>query len=263
MHRRDSKDREPNGTEALSRHDNKDCGYSNIEPLARRDSKDRGNNFPELPPQQESKDRGSSTDAMPRQDSKDRGCNSAEPFARHYSKDRCCIGPEHLPRQDSTDLLRNGQDSRHDSRENVCYGIDLLPRHENTDLGRSGLERQWDKDGGKYVIESGQDKEKNNYSTESRRRSKGRIMNGNDVISRWDCKEREEHTNGTLPWYDEKDRSNYSTESPNAKNKDTRPGSSAMASSTWSGRYSMCPNIMLGNSNSGKNIICFTAQLKR
>uniref|UniRef100_A0A671QQ83 Neuronal tyrosine-phosphorylated phosphoinositide-3-kinase adapter 2-like n=1 Tax=Sinocyclocheilus anshuiensis TaxID=1608454 RepID=A0A671QQ83_9TELE len=58
------------------------------------------------------------------------------------------------------------------------------------------------------------------------------------------------HTNETLPRYDEKDRSNYSTESPKAQDKDARPGSSAMASSTWSGRSSMIPNIMLGNSNS-------------
>uniref|UniRef100_A0A673MNY3 Neuronal tyrosine-phosphorylated phosphoinositide-3-kinase adapter 2-like n=1 Tax=Sinocyclocheilus rhinocerous TaxID=307959 RepID=A0A673MNY3_9TELE len=58
------------------------------------------------------------------------------------------------------------------------------------------------------------------------------------------------HTNETLPRYDEKDKSNYSTESPKAQDKDARPGSSAMASSTWSGRSSMIPNIMLGNSNS-------------
>ncbi|XP_043110170.1 neuronal tyrosine-phosphorylated phosphoinositide-3-kinase adapter 2 isoform X2 [Puntigrus tetrazona] len=234
LHRRDSKDRESNVTEALSRHDNKDSGYINVEPLARRDSKDRGYNYSELPSRQESKDRGSSTDALPRQDSKERGCNSAETFARHESKE----------------LLRNGLDSRRDSRENVCYGIDLLLRYENKDLGRTVLERQGDKDGGKHVIEPGQNKEKSNHSTESMRGSKERIVNGNDIMSRWDCKEREVQTNGTLPWYDEKDRSNYSTESPKAQDKDTRHGSSAIVSSTRHGRSSMSPNIILGNSNS-------------
>ncbi|XP_016385446.1 neuronal tyrosine-phosphorylated phosphoinositide-3-kinase adapter 2 [Sinocyclocheilus rhinocerous] len=257
LHRRDSKDREPNGTEALFRHDSKDCGYNNIEPLTRSDNKDRGYNCPELS-RQESNDRGSSSEALPQRDSKDRGCNIAEPFARHDSKDRGCVGPEHLPRQDCKDLLRNGPDSRRNSRENVCYGIDLLSRHENKDPGRTGLERQRDKDGGKHVIESGKDKEKSNHSAESRRGSKERITNGNDVMSRWDCKDRGVHTNETLPRYDEKDKSNYSTESPKAQDKDARPGSSAMASSTWSGRSSMIPNIMLGNSNSGN----FLAELK-
>ncbi|XP_016112625.1 neuronal tyrosine-phosphorylated phosphoinositide-3-kinase adapter 2 [Sinocyclocheilus grahami] len=257
LHRRDSKDREPNGIEALFRHDSKDCGYSNTEPLTRSDNKDRGYNCPELLPRQESKDRGSSSEALPQRDSKDRGCNNAEPFARHDSKDRGCVGPEHLPR-DCKDLLRNGPDSRRNSRENVCYGIDLLSRHENKDLGRTGLERQRDKDGGKHVIESGKDKEKSNHSAESRRGSKERITNGNDVMSRWDCKDRGVHTNETLPRYNEKDKSNYSTESPKAQDKDARPGSSAMASSTRSGRSSMIPNIMLGNSNSGN----FLAELK-
>ncbi|XP_059419915.1 neuronal tyrosine-phosphorylated phosphoinositide-3-kinase adapter 2 [Carassius carassius] len=246
LHRRDSKDREPNGNEALSRHDSKDCGYSNVEPLARRDSKDRGYNCPELPPRQQSKD-----EALPQRDSKDKGCNNAEPFARHDSKERGCVGPEHLSRQDSKDLLKNGPDSRCASREIVCYGIDLLPRHENKDLCRTGLERQRDKDGDKHVIESGKDKEKSNHSADTRRGSKERIINGNEVMSKWDCKDRGVQTNETLPWYDEKDRSNYSTESPKAQDKDARSGSSAMASTTRSGQSSTSPNIMLGNSNSG------------
>ncbi|XP_050951854.1 neuronal tyrosine-phosphorylated phosphoinositide-3-kinase adapter 2 isoform X2 [Labeo rohita] len=250
-HRRDSKDREPNSIEYLSQHDSKDCGHNNVEPLARRDSKDRVYNCPDLPSRQESKDRGSSTEALPQRDSKDRGCNSVEPFARHESKDRGCISSD-LPRQDSKDLLRNGLDSRRDSREKVCYGIDLLPRHENKDLGRTGLESQRDKDSGKHGIESGQDKEKSNHSAESRRGSKERITNGNDVMSKWDCKDKGVHTNETFPWYDEKDRSNYSTESPKAQDKDTRPGSSTIASSTRSGRSSMSPNIILGNSNSAE-----------
>ncbi|XP_073705287.1 neuronal tyrosine-phosphorylated phosphoinositide-3-kinase adapter 2 isoform X2 [Garra rufa] len=263
-HLRDSKDRELNGIECLSRHDSKDCGYNNVEPLARRDSKDRGYNCPELPSRQESKDRSSSNEALPQRDSKDRGCNSAEHFARHDSKDRGYIGSEHLPRQDSKDLIRNGLNSRRDSREKVCYGIELFPRHENKDLGRTGLESQWDKDSGKHVIESGQDKEKSNHSAESRHGSKEKsnhsaesrhgskeiITNGNDVMSKWDCKDRGVHTNDTFPCYDEKDRNNYSTESPKAQDKDTRPGSSAMASSIRSGRSSMSQNTIVGSSNS-------------
>ncbi|XP_048019631.1 neuronal tyrosine-phosphorylated phosphoinositide-3-kinase adapter 2 [Megalobrama amblycephala] len=250
-HRRDSKDKEQNCIEALSRHDSKDCGYSNAEPLARRDSKDSGCNGPEQGPQQESKDRGSSTELLLQRDSKDRGCSSAEPITRWDSKDRGCIGPELFPRQDSKELLRNGQDTRRDSREKVCYGIDLPPRHENKEQGRIGLESQRDsKDGGKHGIESVQDKEKSNHSAESMRGSKERISNGSDVMSRWDCKDRGVHTTETLPWYEAKDRSNYNAESPKVQDKDTRTGSSAMASSSRSGRSSMSPNIILGNSNS-------------
>ncbi|KAL1280038.1 hypothetical protein QQF64_014638 [Cirrhinus molitorella] len=249
-HRRDSKDRELNCIESLSRHDSKDCGYNNIEPLARRNSKDKGYNCPELPPRQESKDRSTSTEALPQRDSKDRGCNSAEPFARHDSKDKGYIGSEHLPRQDSKDLIRNGLNNRRDSREKVCYGIDLFPRHENKDLGRTGLESQWDKDSGKHVIESGQDKEKSNHSAERRHGCKEMVTNSNDVMSKWDCKDGGVHTSDTFPYYDEKVRSDYSIELPKTQDTDTRPGSSAIASSIRSGRSSMSPNIILGSSNS-------------
>lgn len=112
--------------------------------------------------------------------------------------------------------------------------------------------RRDSKEGGKYGIESGQDKEKSNHSAESRRGSKERISNGNDVMSRRDCKERGVHTTETLPWCEAKDRSNYNTESPKVQDRDTRSGSSAMASSSRSGWSSMSPNLMLGNSNSGK-----------
>ncbi|XDV26756.1 hypothetical protein PO909_030391 [Leuciscus waleckii] len=267
-HRRDSKDKEQNGFEALSRHDSKDCSYSNAEPLPRRDSKDTGCNGPEQPHRQESKDRGSTAEVLPQRDSKDRTdhrCSaepitrrdskdrtdhrsSAEPIIRRDSKDRGCIVPELLSRQDSKELLRNGHDTRRDSREKVCYGIDLPHRHENKEQGRTGMEsRRNSKDGGKHGTESGQDKEK---SSESRRGSKERISNGSDVMSRRDCKDRGVHTTETLPWYEAKDRSNYNTESPKAQDKDTRSGSSAMVSSNRSGRSSMSPNIMLGNSNS-------------
>ncbi|XP_051985338.1 neuronal tyrosine-phosphorylated phosphoinositide-3-kinase adapter 2-like [Xyrauchen texanus] len=250
-HRRDSKDKEQNGIEALSRHDSKDCGCGNIDPLARRDSKDKGCNGPELPPRQESKDRGSSTEAMTKRDSKDRGCNTAEPLPRRDSKDRGSNTLDLLPRQDSKELLRNGLETRHDSREKICYGMELPPRHESKDLGRTGQEYRRDsKDGGKHGMESAQDKEKINHSADSRRGSKERISNGNDVVSRRNCKDRGVHTNEALPWYEGKDRSNCSTKSPKAHDRDTWSGSSTMAPSNRSGRSSMSPNIMLGNSNS-------------
>ncbi|KAK2901206.1 hypothetical protein Q8A67_009321 [Cirrhinus molitorella] len=55
------------------------------------------------------------------------------------------------------------------------------------------------------------------------------------------------HTSDTFPYYDEKVRSDYSIELPKTQDTDTRPGSSAIASSIRSGRSSMSPNIILGN----------------
>ncbi|XP_051990479.1 neuronal tyrosine-phosphorylated phosphoinositide-3-kinase adapter 2-like [Xyrauchen texanus] len=246
-HRRESKDKELNGIEALSRHDSKECGYGNVEPLTRRDGKDRGCNGPENAPRQDSKDRGSSTEAMTRRDSKDRGYITAEPFPRWDSKDRGCNAPDLLPRQDSKELLRNGLETRRDSREKICYGMELPPRHESKDLGITGPECQQDsKDGGKHDKESGKDKVKSNHSAESRQWTKERISSGNDVVTRRDCKDRGVHTNDALPWYEGKD----STESPKEHERDTRSGSSAMAPSNRSGRSSMSPRKMSGNSNS-------------
>ncbi|TRY74286.1 hypothetical protein DNTS_033098 [Danionella cerebrum] len=232
-HRRDSKDRELIGIEGLSRHD-----YSHTEALIRRDSKDKGSYGSEVPIRQDSQDRGVSTDALPRRNSKDRGFSNVEPLPRLDSKDRGCVPPDLLPRQDSKELIRNGLDVRRNSREKVCYAVDSPFRHESKDLGRTGLESRRDsKDGSKQGIESSQDKERSHYSIENRRGSKERINNGNDMLIRRDCKERGVHK------HEQKDRTNGTTESPKAQDKETRSG----YSSNRSGRSSMSPNPMLGN----------------
>ncbi|XP_065132007.1 neuronal tyrosine-phosphorylated phosphoinositide-3-kinase adapter 2 [Paramisgurnus dabryanus] len=249
-HRRDSKDSKDRGcntAEPVHRRDSKDRGCNTAEPVHRRDSKDRGCNTAEPVHRRDSKDRGCNTAAEPvhRRDSKDRGCNTAEPVHRRDSKDRGCNGSDHLPRQDSKELLKNGLHARRDSREKVCYGIELPPRYESKDVGRTGLESRRDsKNGGRHAVESGQDKEKN-HGTEIR--SKERTSNGNDALSRLECKDRGVLANEAFSRYEGKDRSNYSTESPKAHNRDTKSGS-AVVSSIRSGRSSM--SSMLGNSNS-------------
>ncbi|KAA0719002.1 Neuronal tyrosine-phosphorylated phosphoinositide-3-kinase adapter 2 [Triplophysa tibetana] len=196
-HRRNSKNKEPNGTEAFSRRDSKDFGCGNIEQSTRRDIKDRGCNGPELPPRPESKDRGCSTEALPRRDSKDRGCNTAEPLLRRDSKDRGCNTAEPLHRRDSKDRGCNTVELLHgwDSKDRGCNTAEPLHRRDSKDRGCHTVEpshRRDSKDRGcntAELLHRRESKDRNNIpEVLPRKESKELLRNGLDT--RWDSKEK-------------------------------------------------------------------------
>ncbi|XP_056596779.1 neuronal tyrosine-phosphorylated phosphoinositide-3-kinase adapter 2 [Triplophysa dalaica] len=196
-HRRDSKDKEPNGIEAFSQRDSKDCGCGNIEQSTRRDIKDRGCNGPELPPRPESKDRGCSTEALPRRDSKDRGCNTAEPLLRRDSKDRGCNTVEPLHRWDSKDRGCTTAEPKHrrDSKDRGCKTAEPLHRRDSKDRGCNTVEtlqRRDSKDRGcntAELLHRRESKDRNNIpEVLPRKESKELLRNGLDT--RWDSREK-------------------------------------------------------------------------
>ncbi|XP_026885834.2 neuronal tyrosine-phosphorylated phosphoinositide-3-kinase adapter 2 [Electrophorus electricus] len=242
LHRRESKDREINGTEALLRRDSKERGCGSTEPLSRRDSY----GAPELLSKQNGKDRGSSTTGpASRHDSKDRVCNGVEPLSRRNSRDRSCNGSDLLPRQDGKDPSRNGLE-RHDSRDRSSHAPEPLTRHDSTkDPGKTGLEcRHNSKEGGRNGLDS---RQAGNYDTaDCGRDCKERSSNGADVVNRRDCKDKGAYMTEALTWHESKDKNTYSSESPIAHERETRPGL-LPSISNWSGRSPVSPTLTTGN----------------